>query len=73
MWAQTVAVLAAVSIDVVRAGDGRHGVVLEPGPRGLAVAVRWQPAGQHPLPGGVLAAGACSRNGHPSAPARPTT
>jgi hypothetical protein len=38
--------------------------VLELGPRGLAVAVRWQHAAQALLPGGVLAVNVC-RGGLP--------
>ncbi|WP_033820536.1 hypothetical protein, partial [Kitasatospora sp. MBT63] len=55
LWNETATALAAVGIDIVQAGDGRPGAVLQLGPRGLAVAVAWQPAEQHPLPGGVLA------------------
>ncbi|OKI25163.1 hypothetical protein [Streptomyces sp. CB03911] len=59
LWDSTVAALAAAGIDVAQAGDGRPGAVLEPGPRGLAVAVRWQPTEQHPHPGGALSVTAC--------------
>ncbi|MFJ6140576.1 hypothetical protein [Kitasatospora sp. NPDC092286] len=39
--------------------------MLQPGPRDLAVAIRWQPTEEHPLPGGVLGVNVCSRTGHP--------
>ncbi|MFJ9777785.1 hypothetical protein ACIRVF_42200 [Kitasatospora sp. NPDC101157] len=70
LWDSTVAdpALAGVGIDVVHAGDGRPGAVLELAPRGLAVAVRWQPTEQHPLPGGALSVMACRGGG--SIPAR---
>ncbi|MER5638113.1 hypothetical protein ABT095_14290 [Kitasatospora sp. NPDC002227] len=43
-------------------------MVLQLGPRGLAVAVAWQPTEQHPLPGGVLAVNVCrTSDGAPSA------
>ncbi|MFJ5122403.1 hypothetical protein [Kitasatospora sp. NPDC088548] len=68
LWNATVAALAAVGIEVVQAGDGRSGAVLQLGPRGLAVAVAWQPTEQHSLPGGVLAVNVCrTRDGAPSA------
>ncbi|MFJ2779468.1 MULTISPECIES: hypothetical protein [unclassified Kitasatospora] len=63
LWDRTVAALAAAGIDVVQAGDGRPGAVLELGPRGLAVAVRWQLTDQHPLPSGVLAVSVCRTPG----------
>ncbi|MGK4585980.1 hypothetical protein [Kitasatospora sp. HPMI-4] len=69
LWDATVAALTAVRIDVVQAGDGRPGAVLELGPRGLGVAVRWQPTDQAPLPSGILTVNACSRDGR-SVPAR---
>ncbi|MGA5824287.1 hypothetical protein ACPC54_41400 [Kitasatospora sp. NPDC094028] len=59
LWDQTVQALAAAGIDVVQAGDGRPGAVLELGPRGLGVSVRWQATNQAPLPGGVLAINVC--------------
>ncbi|MER6401184.1 hypothetical protein ABT263_34860 [Kitasatospora sp. NPDC001603] len=48
LWDATIAALTAAGIDVVQAGDGRPGAVLQPGPRDLAVAVDWQPTDQHP-------------------------
>ncbi|MFB8290661.1 hypothetical protein [Kitasatospora purpeofusca] len=67
LWNATADALAAVGIDIVQAGDGRPGAVLRLGPRGLAVAVAWQPTEQHPLPGGVLAVNVCrTRDGAPS-------
>ncbi|MGW2402766.1 hypothetical protein ACWCYY_40130 [Kitasatospora sp. NPDC001664] len=59
LWDSTVAALAAAGIEVVQAGDGRPGAVLQASPNGLAVAVRWQPTEQHLLPGGALSARAC--------------
>ncbi|MFJ9777790.1 hypothetical protein ACIRVF_42225 [Kitasatospora sp. NPDC101157] len=63
LWDATVAALAAADIDIVQAGDGRPGAVLELGPRGLGVAVRWQPTDQHLWPGGVLSVSACRGDG----------
>jgi hypothetical protein len=69
LWEATLAALAAAGTEVVQAGDGRPGVVLEIGPRGLGIAVRWQATARAPLPGGVLGVNSCSRDGSP-VPAR---
>ncbi|MER5638124.1 hypothetical protein ABT095_14345 [Kitasatospora sp. NPDC002227] len=63
LWDATVAALAVVGIDIVQPGDGRPGAVLQLGPRGLAVAVAWQPTEEHPLPGDVLAVNVCRTSG----------
>ncbi|MFG3229946.1 hypothetical protein ACGF07_34875 [Kitasatospora sp. NPDC048194] len=55
----TIAALAAADIDIVHAGDGRPGAVLEPSPDGMGIAVRWQPTDQQPLPGNITALNIC--------------
>ncbi|MEE1782749.1 hypothetical protein PUR71_07430 [Streptomyces sp. SP17BM10] len=59
LWDRTVQALAAADIEVVRAWDGRPGAVLEPGPHGLGIAVRWQPTREQPLPGKILTVNTC--------------